>query len=65
MLQAMGSQRVGHDWATEQVLSLLVGMVLTISTVLSRLGILSGNGRMAVLKNNEENEQMIFNERKV
>lgn len=32
------------------VLSLLISMVLTLSTMLSRLGILSGNGRMAILE---------------
>ena len=65
LLQSMGSQRAGHDWAAEQLLSLLVGMVLTVSAALSRLGILSGYGRMAVLENNEEDERMICDERRV
>ena len=61
----MGLQRVGHDWETEPLLSLLVGMVLTVSTVLPRLRVLSGYGRMAVLENSEENERMICDERRV
>ena len=65
LLQSMGSQRAGHDWANEQLLSLLVGVVLTVSAALSRLGILSGYGRMAVLENNEEDERMICDERRV